>query len=220
MEIKVIKQIMAWNEDVSAQVQAKLAADKVLLLNIMGSPGAGKTSFILQLIANLRAEYKIGVIEGDITGIVDAEIIDNLGIPVVQLQTDGACHIEAMAIDNILNEFNLKDLDLLIVENIGNLVCPAEFNIGEDLRLAVLSIPEGDDKVEKYPLLFSRAHVLALTKADMLPHFKYDLAKVKAQTKEINPTVDIYQVNSLTGEGISDICNWLKQQIDLKKERS
>ncbi len=220
MEIKVIKQIMAWNEDVSAQVQAKLAADKVLLLNIMGSPGAGKTSFILQLIANLRAEYKIGVIEGDITGIVDAEIIDNLGIPVVQLQTDGACHIEAMAIDNILNEFNLKDLDLLIVENIGNLVCPAEFNIGEDLRLAVLSIPEGDDKVEKYPLLFSRAHVLALTKADMLPYFKYDLAKVKAQTKEINPDVDIYQVNSLTGDGISDICNWLKQQIDLKKERS
>ena len=155
MEIKVMHQVMEWNEDVSDAVKADLAAHHVCLINVLGSPGAGKTSTIVSLIDRLRDRYRIGVIEGDIAGQIDADKIHALGLPVVQLDTDGACHIEAMSIQHILPEFDLDALDVLFVENIGNLVCPAEFNIGESFRLALLSIPEGDDKVEKYPLMFA-----------------------------------------------------------------
>ena len=130
MEIKIVKQIMEWNEDVSNSVKATLSDKKVCLVNVMGSPGAGKTSLITSIINNLRDEFKIGVIEGDVAGHIDAETIDKMGIPVVQLQTDGACHIEAMSIEHMLPMFDLNEIDVLFVENIGNLVCPAEFNIG------------------------------------------------------------------------------------------
>jgi hydrogenase nickel incorporation protein HypB len=151
MEIKVMHQVMAWNEDVSDAVKAELSAHRVCLINVMGSPGAGKTTTLISLIDRLRDKYRIGVIEGDIAGQIDADTIHSLGIPVTQIDTDGACHIEAMSIQKMLPEFDLDELDILFVENIGNLVCPAEFNIGESFRLALLSIPEGDDKVEKYP---------------------------------------------------------------------
>ena len=155
MEIKVMHQVMEWNQDVSAQVRALLREKRVCLINVMGSPGTGKTSLITSLIAQLRNEFSIGVIEGDITGQIDAEKIAALHIPAVQLNTDGACHIEAMSIQNILPHFDLDALDVLFVENIGNLVCPAEFDIGENFRITVLSIPEGDDMVKKYPLMFT-----------------------------------------------------------------
>ena len=138
MEIKVMHQIMEWNEDVSDQVKETLANHKICMINVMGSPGAGKTSMIVALIAALRDQYRIGVIEGDIAGQIDAETIDKLGIPVVQLDTDGACHIEAESIRHMLPLFPLDQLDVLLVENIGNLVCPAEFNIGEAFRVALL----------------------------------------------------------------------------------
>ena len=149
MEIQVLHQVMEWNDDVSAEVRAALRQHRVCLVNVMGSPGAGKTSLLTALIARLREEFAIGVIEGDITGQIDAEKIAALGIPAVQLNTDGACHIEAMSIQRILTVE--RCVDVLFVENIGNLVCPAEFDIGENFRLTVLSIPEGDDKVAKYP---------------------------------------------------------------------
>ena len=138
MEIKVLHQVMEWNEDVSAEVRGTLKGHKVCLINVMGSPGAGKTSLITALIARLRDEFAIGVIEGDITGQIDAEKIAALKIPAVQLNTDGACHIEAMSIQHILPNFDLDSLDVLFVENIGNLVCPAEFDIGENFRITVL----------------------------------------------------------------------------------
>ena len=169
MEIKVYHQIMDWNEDVSAQVKQTLKAHHTLLVNVMGSPGAGKTSLITALIARLRDTFRIGVIEGDITTSYDAQAIAKLGIPSVELNTDGACHIEAMSIQKILPEFSLDALDVLFVENIGNLVCPAEFDIGENLRITILSVPEGDDKVEKYPLMFTETDCLVLNKADVLP---------------------------------------------------
>ena len=153
MEIKVLHQIMDWNEDVSEEVRARLAERGICLINVMGSPGAGKTSLITSLIEKMKDRFRIGVIEGDIAGQIDADRIAGLGIPAVQLNTDGACHIEAMSIQNILPLLPLDDLDLIFVENIGNLVCPAEFRIGESLRITILSIPEGDDKVEKYPLM-------------------------------------------------------------------
>ena len=191
MEIKVYHQIMDWNEDVSAQVKQTLKAHHTLLVNVMGSPGAGKTSLITALIARLRDTFRIGVIEGDITTSYDAQAIAKLGIPSVELNTDGACHIEAMSIQKILPEFSLDALDVLFVENIGNLVCPAEFDIGENLRITILSVPEGDDKVEKYPLMFTETDCLVLNKADVLPYFDFDLERVKENYHGVNPGVKI-----------------------------
>lgn len=172
MEIKVVRQILEWNENCHDEVQRFLNGKRVFMINIMGSPGAGKTTFILKLINELKKyDLRTGVIEGDIAGKIDAVKMAEEGIPVVQLNTDGACHIEAMSIKNILPEFSLEDIDVMIIENIGNLVCPAEFDIGEHLKVALLSVPEGDDKVEKYPLMFARANALIITKVDMEKFF-------------------------------------------------
>lgn len=213
MEIKIVKQIMEWNEDVSNSVKATLSDKKVCLVNVMGSPGAGKTSLITSIINNLRDEFKIGVIEGDVAGHIDAETIDKMGISVVQLQTDGACHIEAMSIEHMLPMFDLNEIDVLFVENIGNLVCPAEFNIGEDFRVAILSVPEGDDKVEKYPLMFATTDALVMNKYDMKPHFEFDDARVERNTKDINPNAQVFRVSTRSGEGVEDFMGWLSQKI-------
>ncbi|MGI6071736.1 MAG: hydrogenase nickel incorporation protein HypB [Lachnospiraceae bacterium] len=216
MEIKVVKQIMAWNEDVSRQVRDVLKEKNICLINVMGSPGAGKTSLIVRIIECLRDEMNIGVIEGDVAGHVDADIIAAMGIPVVQLQTDGACHIEAMSVQHMLPMFDLDKLDVLIVENIGNLVCPAEFDIGEDFRVSILSVPEGDDKVEKYPLMFATTNVLVINKYDMKPHFDFDDARVEANATDINPKVNIFRVSSRTGEGFDELIEWLRNRINQK----
>ena len=217
MEIKVMHQIMEWNEDVSDQVKDTLRTHRICLINIMGSPGAGKTSLIVQLIARLREQYRIGVIEGDIAGQLDAETIHALGIPVVQLDTDGACHIEAESVRHMLPFFDLEELDVLLVENIGNLVCPAEFNIGESFRVALLSIPEGDDKVHKYPLMFATSDALVLNKYDMLPYFDFDPLRVEADARGVNPNIAIFPVSSRTGDGLEGLLEWLKERIDRER---
>ncbi len=218
MEIKVLHQVMEWNEDVSEQVKEILAAHQICMINLMGSPGAGKTSLISALIGRLKKDFRIGVIEGDIAGQVDAERIAGLGIPTVQLNTDGACHIEAMSIRHILPEFPLDDLDVIFVENIGNLVCPAEFLIGESLRITLLSIPEGDDKVEKYPLMFTDTDCLVLNKYDMLPYFDFDEAKVRANYETVNPDAPLFRVSSRTGDGMDALSDYLAGQIRRAKE--
>ena len=188
MEIKVLHQVMEWNEDVSAQVRDTLRRHKVCLINVMGSPGAGKTTLLAALIARLREEFAIGV-------------------------TDGACHIEAMSIQHILPQFDLDGLDVLFVENIGNLVCPAEFDIGENFRLTVLSIPEGDDKVAKYPLMFTDTDCLALTKCDMLPYFAFDLDRGAADYRGVNPQGPLFQLSARTGEGLDQLAGHLAGRI-------
>lgn len=216
MEIKVVHQIMEWNEDVSDEVKRDLREKKVCLVNVMGSPGAGKTSLITSVIQSLSETLSIGVIEGDIAGAIDAEKMKALGVPVVQLNTDGACHIEAMSIQHILPDFDLDSLDVIFVENIGNLVCPAEFNIGEDLRVALLSIPEGDDKVEKYPLMFQTTDALVLNKYDMIKYFDFDELRVNRNAREINPDICIFNVSNKTGEGLGGFTAWLKRRIEEK----
>ena len=218
MEIKVLHQVMEWNEDVSEQVKEILAAHQICMINLMGSPGAGKTSLISALIGRLKKDFRIGVIEGDIAGQVDAERIAGLGIPTVQLNTDGAFHIEAMSIRHILPEFPLDDLDVIFVENIGNLVCPAEFLIGESLRITLLSIPEGDDKVEKYPLMFTDTDCLVLNKYDMLPYFDFDEARVRANYETVNPDAPLFRVSSRTGDGMDALSDYLAGQIRRAKE--
>lgn len=214
MEIKVFHQVMDWNEDVSDEIKKDLSDKKVCMINVMGSPGAGKTSLITEVVNKLSGKYRIGVIEGDIAGQIDAEKMKAMGLPVVQLDTDGACHIEAMSIQHILPEFNLEDLDVLFVENIGNLVCPAEFNIGESFRVAILSIPEGDDKVEKYPLMFSTTDALVLNKYDMMQYFDFDEKRVESNAIDVNPDVSIFKISSRNGDGMDDFAKWLSAEID------
>ena len=215
MEIKVVKQIMEWNENCHKELQDELKEKKVFMINIMGSPGAGKTTFILGLIDELkRSGIKVGVIEGDIAGKIDAEKMAERGIPVVQLNTDGACHIEAMSIKNILPQFDLDHLDIIIIENIGNLVCPAEFDIGESLKVALLSIPEGDDKVEKYPLMFTRADALVLTKYDLINYFEFNEERVEKNALMRNDELKLFKVNSKNEDDIKEFKNWLISKIE------
>lgn len=216
MEIKVVHQILEWNEDRSDAIKSELSEKKVCLVNVMGSPGAGKTSIITSIIKAMSERFGIGVIEGDIAGQIDAERMQKLGVPVVQLNTDGACHIEAMSIQNILPDFDLDSLDVIFVENIGNLVCPAEFNIGESFRIALLSIPEGDDKVEKYPLMFQTTDALILNKYDMVEYFDFDETRVERNAKEINPDIDIFRVSNKTGSGLDEFITWLGNKIEEK----
>lgn len=213
MNIKVVKQILEWNEDCSNEIKEILKNKNVYLINVMGSPGTGKTSLIIELIKQLKDKYNIAVVEGDIAGQVDAEKIDSLGISVVQLNTEGACHIEAMSIKNILGYFDLDEIDIIFIENIGNLVCPAEFDIGEDFKIAILSIPEGDDKVEKYPLLFSTANVVVLNKYDMMEYFDFNDDKVEQNVKFLNSSSDVFRVSSRTGEGIDFLANYIKDKV-------
>ena len=214
MEIKVMHQVMAWNEDVSDAVKAELAAHRVCLINVMGSPGAGKTTTLISLIERLRDRYRIGVIEGDIAGQIDADTIHKLGIPVTQIDTDGACHIEAMSIQKMLPEYDLANLDIIFVENIGNLVCPAEFNIGESFRLALLSIPEGDDKVEKYPLMFATSQALAMNKYDLKDYFDFDDGRVEKAARGVNPDISIFRVSSRDGSGLDQLAAWIAEKVD------
>lgn len=213
MEIKVVRQILEWNEDCHKELQQLFNEKKVLVLNVMGSPGGGKTTFITRVIEILKPEYNIGVIEADIAGQIDAEKIGAMGIPVVQLNTDGACHTEAMSIKNMLPYFDLDKLDILIIENIGNLVCPAEFDIGEDLKISLLSVPEGDDKVEKYPLMFTRSNALIITKYDMKEYFNFNDNRVIENSKKLNNSINIFKVNSAKGEGLNEVIDYIKSYI-------
>ncbi|WP_040211293.1 hydrogenase nickel incorporation protein HypB [Clostridium polynesiense] len=211
MEIKVVRQILEWNQNCHDELQEELNKKKVVMINIMGSPGAGKTTFILSLINKLKEiGINSAVIEGDVAGQIDAETIASQGIPVVQLNTDGACHIEAMSIKNILPEFNLEDIQVIIVENIGNLVCPAEFDIGEHLKVALLSVPEGDDKVNKYPLMFMRSNALVITKYDMKDYFDYNEKRIMDEAKAVNKDIRIFKADSRKGTGVQDFVAWLR----------
>jgi len=213
MEIKVVRQILEWNEDNSKEIKEILKKKGIFMINVMGSPGAGKTSLIVEMIKRLSSNYKVGVIEGDIAGQIDAEKIDALGIPVVQLNTEGACHIEAMSISHILQYFDLDQLDIMLIENIGNLVCPAEFNIGEDIRIAILSIPEGDDKVEKYPLMFATSEALVLNKYDMKEHFDFNDEKVENIAKDMNPKLHVFRVSTRNQMGMEELIGWVEKMV-------
>jgi len=175
----------------------------------MGAPGAGKTTLLERTISALEPHLKIGVIEGDIVGSDDAERISAFDVPVVQINTGGACHLDANMISEVLSELPLKDLDLLIIENVGNLVCPAEFKVGEDMKIMVLSVTEGHDKPLKYPLMFRESSALVLNKIDLLPYMNTDMNKVRNDSLALNPKLKIFEVSCSTGEGIEAWAQWL-----------
>jgi hydrogenase nickel incorporation protein HypB len=213
MEIKVMQDILASN-DAIAEANAKLLSEKqIFSLNLMASPGAGKTSFILRSIEALRNKYNIAVIEGDIASSVDAERIQKFGIPSVQINTGGACHLEAHMIKRALEQLELDKIDLLIIENVGNLVCPVDFKLGEDLRVMILSVPEGDDKPLKYPSIFRECSVLIVNKIDLLDFTNFNLENLKRVVKKLNPQINIFPLSCTTGKGLERWLTWLEKLL-------
>ena len=209
MKVKVVTRILEANDRIAEENRRRFDDAGVYVVNLMGAPGAGKTSLLERTIKALTPQRKIGVIEGDIVGTDDAERIGALGVPVVQINTGGACHLDANMINEVLDELPLGDLDLLIIENVGNLVCPAEFKVGEDIKMMVLSVAEGHDKPLKYPLMFRESKALVLNKVDLLPYVNTDITKMRNDSLALNPNLKIFEVSCATGSGIDQWAQWL-----------
>jgi len=213
MEIKVVKDIMGANDQIAQKNRQLFDSHNVFVVNVMASPGAGKTSLILETIRRLKGRVKVGVIEGDISSSLDAEAIGKEGVPVVQINTGGECHLDANMTASALGDLPLDKIGLLFIENVGNLVCPAEFRIGEDLRILVASTPEGDDKPYKYPLMFHETDVVLINKIDLLPHLKFNVDAFTKAIRGINKKAKIFPVSCTTGQGIDDWVGWLETRV-------
>jgi len=213
-KITVVKNILDANDRIAEENRKLFDREKIYVLNLMSSPGAGKTSLVERTIVSLQNKYKIGVIEGDIQGSADAERIASLGVPVVQINTGGACHIDGNMIREALPSLNLAQIDLLIAENVGNLVCPAEFKVGENTKVMVLSTPEGSDKPAKYPLMFQQSEAMIINKIDLLPYVDFDMAKAKRDALTLNPKLKIFEVSCTSSAGLKDWFDWLSGRIE------
>ena len=213
MKISVVRNILEANERIAQQNKKIFAENKLLVMNLMSSPGAGKTSLLEKTIDALKESFNIGVIEGDIQSSQDAQRIARRGVKAVQINTDGACHLDGNMIQSVFDEFDLKELDLLVVENVGNLVCPAEFNVGETFKAMILSVTEGDDKPGKYPLMFHESKILLINKTDLLPYVDCSVAKIREDSLMINPDLTIFEVSCRTGEGLNAWYEWLTKAI-------
>jgi hydrogenase nickel incorporation protein HypB len=217
MKVSVVRNILEANERIAEQNRALFDESHLLVVNLMSSPGAGKTSLLERTIERLRHDIRIGVIEGDIQSTHDAERVAKKGVPVVQINTGGACHLDGNMIRETFREFDFKSLDLLIVENVGNLVCPAEFRIGEDFKAMILSVAEGDDKPSKYPLMFRESKALLINKIDLLPYVDCSVEKIKKESWKINPELKIFEVSCKTEEGLERWYQWLREAVQEKK---
>ncbi len=211
--IEVKEEILSDNIKQAEEVRERLRKTKTMLLNLMSSPGSGKTSLILRTIEGLRGSLRLGVIEADIESTVDAEKVSARGIPAVQLRTGGFCHLDAAMVTRGIDAMNVGELDLVIIENVGNLVCPAEFDTGAHKNVMILSVPEGDDKPLKYPLMFSVCDVLLVNKVDYLSLSEFDIAALRRRTLALNPRITILEVSCKTGAGIAGWIDWLKVEV-------
>lgn len=210
-----IKESVFANNDAQAELlRSELNAQKVLLINLMSSPGSGKTSTLTQLITLLKNEIKIGVIEADIDSDVDAQSIEKTGAKVVQMHTGGMCHVNATMTRQGLEALGLKDLDLVFLENIGNLVCPADFDTGAAKNMMILSVPEGDDKPLKYPNMFSVCDLLLINKIDTLSVFDFNLDACVERVKKLNPSIKVIPISAKTGQGIQEFADWIKTELN------
>lgn len=220
MQIKVMTNILDRNDQMAAEVHERLSAAGIFVLNLLGSPGCGKTSLLENTIVGLKDKLSIAVIEGDLFTAKDAERIQQYGVPVVQINTAGGCHLDANMVNSALECLDLAALDVIIIENVGNLVCPAEFNIGEDVKVTVLSITEGEDKPLKYPLIFKQASAIILNKVDLLPYTTFDMQAAIKDITSINPDTVLIQASCQTGVGLSEWYEWLEKQVQMKQARS
>lgn len=211
--INVKESILTDNDNDALFLREKLAKENVFMLNIMSSPGAGKTSLIIATLKTLQDKYRIGVIEGDIDSMVDSEKIVQNGGHAVQINTGGDCHLDSFMIKSAIDTMDLDNYDVIIIENIGNLVCPAEFDTGANLNVMILSVPEGDDKILKYPLMFQVCDVLIINKIDCVKMFDFNFDALMNRAALVNPKMKIFQVSAKTGEGIEAWCDWLSEKI-------
>jgi len=214
-KIEVIQNILEANEAIAVRNQQLLDKHKIFALNIMAAPGAGKTSFILQTMARLKNRLNIAVIEGDVASTVDAEKVKNEAMAVVQINTKNmpeSCALIAAMIEQALKELPLKNIDLLLIENVGNLICPSEFALGEHKRIVISSLPEGDDKPIKYPMIFADADVVVINKTDLLPFVDFDIPSFRCTVEGLNPKIKFFELSCKTGEGIEAWCSWILEE--------
>jgi hydrogenase nickel incorporation protein HypB len=207
--IDVNRPVMEANQNLAAKNRRRFQAAGTKTLNLISSPGAGKTSLLEKTLQRLKGRLSCGVVEGDIQTSEDAERIASVGVKAVQIETMGACHLDAAMIERASQAFDLQKLDLLIIENVGNLVCPVDFDLGEDMKVAVLSLPEGDDKPSKYPLLFKEAGVLLINKIDLQPYLEVDLERIHKVVQQLNPGIKVFHTSCKTGQGLDDWAGWL-----------
>ena len=222
MDYKIIdvkERVLADNDRIAAETRAALARRGVLLVNLMGSPGAGKTSVLLQLIRRLGREYKIGVMEADVDSDVDARTVSEAGAAVIQLHTGGLCHMDAAMTAQGLEALEPEGLDLVFLENVGNLVCPAEFDVGAGLRMMILSVPEGDDKPLKYPLMFTVSDLMLVNKMDAATVFDFDLEAASRRARALNPDLQIFPLSAKTGAGFEALADWLRKRLEEGRQR-
>jgi hydrogenase nickel incorporation protein HypB len=215
-KIEVIQNILEANETIASRNRQLLDKHKIFTINIMSAPGAGKTSLILQTLARLKGKLNIAVIEGDVASTVDAEKVQGEAKTVVQINTGKmpeSCSLMAAMIESALKDMPLDNIDLILIENVGNLICPAEFTLGEHRRVVISSLPEGDDKPIKYPLIFIDADAVIINKMDFLPHVDFDIAAFRRSITGLNPKVEVFEISCKTGEGIEKWCSWILEQV-------
>ena len=219
MEIKVLKNVLDKNMNQAEQNRQALIQHNVKMVNFISSPGAGKTTLLEKTIPTLQESMSVAVIEGDAYTSKDAERLQQFNIPIVQINTEGTCHLDSNSIENAFGELDLQELDLILVENVGNLICPTSFDLGEDFRVAVLSTTEGDDKPAKYPMLFRQAKAVVLNKIDLMPYINFDNQTFKKDLREINPNLQIFETSSTLGSGVWNWVEWLKEALEEEVKR-
>jgi len=214
MEIKIMKNILDRNQNKAEEVRSMLKANKVMMVNIISSPGAGKTTLLERTCEAMAGKIRIGVIEGDVTTDRDAQRLKKYNIPIVAINTEGGCHLDSHSISKAIEPFDLETIDLLFVENVGNLICPSQFDLGETFKLAVVSTAEGDDKPSKYPMLFSEARAVILNKTDLLPYTNFRMDSFMVDMAAINPRITVIKTSATRGEGLEEWFGWLRVQLD------
>jgi hydrogenase nickel incorporation protein HypB len=217
MQIKVMQNVLQANEKKAAEIRALLKQKKIFMVNIISSPGSGKTSLLEKTLPLLKEKYRVAVIEGDVETDKDALRLEKYNVPIALINTSGACHLESVSIEKAFTALDLDNLDLIFTENVGNLVCPAEFDIGEDAKVAILSTPEGDDKPSKYPLLFREASLVILNKIDLLEYVDFNLVNFYADLKKLNANLSVIEASCKKDLGIDQWLKWLEAQIANKK---
>lgn len=213
MKVKLVQDVLKSNYTIAQENREIFDAYGILAVNLMSSPGSGKTTILERTIDYLKDYLSIGVIEGDVYTSKDAERIEKKGIPVVQINTSGGCHLTASMISGTFDKLPIKELDLLIIENVGNLVCPAEYDLGEAMKVTVLSITEGNDKPAKYPSMFRKSQAVIANKTDLLPYTDFNMSEFSQDIRSINPDTLIFPMSARVGEGIKEWCHWLKQLV-------
>lgn len=213
MEIKVMKRVLDRNRDMAEQVRQQLKRKNVSMINMISSPGAGKTTLLEKICEHLAGEIRIAVIEGDVATDRDAQRLKKYDIPIVLINTDGGCHLDSNSIDKALTEFDLDTLDVIFVENVGNLVCPSHFDLGENFKLAIVSTTEGDDKPIKYPMLFREARAVVLNKTDLMIHTDFDHEIFLADLKSVNPGVPLFEISCRKDHGLDEFMEWIRAEV-------